>query len=116
MISETTYFMQWSFPSIYVCVTGTVDFSTKKEVFDRVMAVRRLQEEKKILVKEIKQHWDSLKAHASVLSELSLLQSENTLQGKCAHLFEIFVSGFTKSCLIFFNLLLTCIVTHFVPF
>ncbi|XP_032391834.1 uncharacterized protein LOC116701895 [Etheostoma spectabile] len=73
---------------------GAVDFSTKKEVFDRVMAVRRLQEEKKILVKEIKQHWDSLKSHARVLSEWSFHQSENT-QG---HLTENAKKGVT--CLI----------------
>ncbi|XP_035528808.1 uncharacterized protein LOC118336301 [Morone saxatilis] len=75
--------------------SGSADFSTKKEVFDRVMGVRRLQEEKKILVKEMKQHWESLKAHARVLSELSQHQSEDTIQ---RHLTEKATKGHT--CLI----------------
>ncbi|XP_032364155.1 uncharacterized protein LOC116678296 [Etheostoma spectabile] len=75
--------------------SGSADFSTKKEVFDRVMGVRRLQEDKKILVKEMKQHWESLKAHARVLSELSQHQSEDTIQ---RHLTEKATKGHT--CLI----------------
>ncbi|XP_051250195.1 uncharacterized protein LOC127359916 [Dicentrarchus labrax] len=74
---------------------GSADFSTKKEVFHRVMGVRRLQEEKKILVKEMKQHWESLKAHARVLSQLSQHQSEDAMQ---RHLTEKATKGHT--CLI----------------
>ena len=68
----------------YLCITGSVDFSTKKEVFVQCMAVRRLQEEKSILVREMRQHWDVLKARANVLSEVSLHQGEGMWQSKCA--------------------------------
>ena len=68
----------------FLCVTGSVDYSTKREVFSKYMAVCRLQEEKSILLREMKQHWDVLKARASVLSEVSLHHEEGMCQSKCA--------------------------------
>ncbi|KAG7455547.1 hypothetical protein MATL_G00257940 [Megalops atlanticus] len=40
---------------------GTVGILTKKRIFDKVMAVRRLEEEEVILLKEMRQHWKSLR-------------------------------------------------------
>ena len=54
---------------------------------------------KKILVKEMKQHWESFKAHARVLSELSHHQSEDTMQSKCSLVLEfLYFQCFTKLC------------------
>ncbi|KAL6471803.1 hypothetical protein MHYP_G00204530 [Metynnis hypsauchen] len=50
-------------------VRGSIDFNSEKKGSNRIMFVQRLQEEKKILVREIKQHWDSLKACDCVLSK-----------------------------------------------
>ena len=80
----STVFVQCSQSTFHVCISGSVDFSTKKEVFVQCMAVRRLQEEKSILVREMRQHWDALKSRASVLSEFSLHQNEGMWQSKCA--------------------------------
>lgn len=94
ILTKYAYVWQkWSLKLHAMSITGSADFSTKKEVFDRVMGVWRLQEEKKILVKEMKQHWESLKAHARVLSELSHHQSEDTMQSKCSLVLEFFYSG-----------------------
>ena len=50
-------------------------------VFDNIMAVRRLNEEKQILVREMDQHWKFLTARAVILKELSfLLVSDHTMK------------------------------------
>ncbi|XP_042607829.1 uncharacterized protein LOC122142195 [Cyprinus carpio] len=55
--------MVFSFvPSIY-----SVDLSTKRKAFDIVMAVRRLEEEKRILIAEMNKHWKSLCTRADTL-------------------------------------------------
>ncbi|XP_062864538.1 uncharacterized protein LOC134326322 [Trichomycterus rosablanca] len=51
----------------------SVDLRTKKMVFDNIMAVRRLKEEKQILVREMDQHWKFLTARADTLKELTFL-------------------------------------------
>lgn len=43
----------------------------KKVVFDGIMMLSRLREEEQILVREIKQHWESLREAAGALNDLS---------------------------------------------
>ncbi|XP_030253197.1 uncharacterized protein LOC115569309 [Sparus aurata] len=57
-----------------------VDLRTKRRAFDIVMAVRRLQEEKEILVMEMNHHWKSLSTRGDSLKELSCLVSRATVQ------------------------------------
>ena len=45
------------------------DILTKKKVFEKVMGIRRLEEEEVVLVKEMKQHWEYLKRRAEVLEQ-----------------------------------------------
>ncbi|KAI9534042.1 hypothetical protein NQZ68_018411 [Dissostichus eleginoides] len=54
-------------------VENSVDLKTKRKAFDIIMAIRRLQEEKKIVVTEMDHHWKALKARADSLKELSCL-------------------------------------------
>ncbi|KAK1886867.1 Carbamoyl-phosphate synthase pyrimidine-specific large chain [Dissostichus eleginoides] len=53
--------------------SDSVDLKTKRKAFDIIMAIRRLQEEKKIVVTEMDHHWKALKARADSLKELSCL-------------------------------------------
>ena len=46
------------------------DFLVKKKVFDKVMHVRRLEEEIRILATEVRQHWEFLKKREEILSGL----------------------------------------------
>lgn len=48
---------------------------------DLIMSLRRLQEEKKILITEMKNHWNSLSARGDSLQQLSCLVSGATVQG-----------------------------------
>ncbi|KAI4806955.1 hypothetical protein KUCAC02_017745, partial [Chaenocephalus aceratus] len=50
-------------------------FMTKRRAFDLVMAVKRLEEEKKILVTEMNHHWKVLSTRSDSLKELSCLQN-----------------------------------------
>ncbi|ROI93617.1 hypothetical protein DPX16_3287 [Anabarilius grahami] len=49
----------------------SVDLRTKRKAFDIVMAVRRLEEEKKILIAEMNKHWKSLCTRADTLKQMS---------------------------------------------
>ncbi|KAF3856940.1 hypothetical protein F7725_017663 [Dissostichus mawsoni] len=53
--------------------SDSVDLKTKRKAFDIIMAIRRLQEENKIVVTEMDHHWKALKARADSLKELSCL-------------------------------------------
>ncbi|XP_065140166.1 uncharacterized protein [Paramisgurnus dabryanus] len=64
-IAETVAW-PWQIPSN----TESVPFPTKRKVFDRVMAMRRLQEEKSLLCKEMQQHWMVLTHKTSKLEAL----------------------------------------------
>ncbi|KAI4829811.1 hypothetical protein KUCAC02_001476 [Chaenocephalus aceratus] len=55
------------------CNPDSVDLKTKRKAFDIIMAIRRLQEEKKMVVTEMDRHWKALKACADSLKELSCL-------------------------------------------
>ncbi|KAJ8364843.1 hypothetical protein SKAU_G00136740 [Synaphobranchus kaupii] len=57
--------------------TGSVDLYTKKRVFDKVMLLQRLREEKGILVREVKQHWGYLQNATTALQELSMQVSDD---------------------------------------
>ncbi len=52
------------------CISESVPFLTKRKVFDRVMAMRRLQEEKSLICKEMQQHWMVLTHKMSKLEAL----------------------------------------------
>ncbi|KAK7918650.1 hypothetical protein WMY93_009934 [Mugilogobius chulae] len=57
----------------------SVDIKTKRQVFDQFMAVKRLQEEWKILVAEMAKHWKYLLARSDWLQEHSdLVHEQNT--------------------------------------
>lgn len=53
------------------CIPDSVDLRTKRKAFDIVMAVRRLEEEKKILIAEMNKHWKSLCTRADTLKQMS---------------------------------------------
>ncbi|KTF86092.1 hypothetical protein cypCar_00022118 [Cyprinus carpio] len=53
-------------------------FLTKRKVFDKVMAVRRLQEERGLICKEVKQHWTVM---TQMMSKFEALI--NDLSSKC---------------------------------
>ncbi|KAI4825215.1 hypothetical protein KUCAC02_020902, partial [Chaenocephalus aceratus] len=72
----------WQLPN-----SESFDLRTKRRAFDLVMAVKRLQEEKKILVTEMNHHWKVLSTRSDSLKELSCLQnsplglSEDVMKG-----------------------------------
>lgn len=76
-------FLMYEFFFGHKCFPDSVDFRTKRRAFDIVMSVRRLQEEKKILVTEMNHHWKSLSARRDSLKELSCLVTSVALQGIC---------------------------------
>lgn len=55
----------------YLCIPDSVDLRTKRKAFDLVMAVRRLEEEKRILVAEMHKHWKCLCTRADTLKLMS---------------------------------------------
>lgn len=62
----------------------TADLLTKKIAFDRVMLLRRLKEEELIVLKEVKQHWESLKRESENVQDLaSHVALELNRQGRC---------------------------------
>ncbi|KAI9532749.1 hypothetical protein NQZ68_029315 [Dissostichus eleginoides] len=54
---------------------NSFDLRTKRRAFDLVMAVKRLEEGKKILVTEMNHHWKVLSTRSDSLKELSCLQN-----------------------------------------
>ncbi len=63
-------------------ISESVPFLTKRKVFDRVMAMRHLQEEKSIICKEMQQHWMVLTHKTSKLEALI-----NEISSKCKKVF-----------------------------
>ncbi|XP_039465764.1 uncharacterized protein LOC120439117 [Oreochromis aureus] len=62
----------------------SVSLTTKRRAFDIIMAIRRLEEEKKILVREMDHHWKSLSKYDDTLKELSgLFSSEIFKSSHC---------------------------------
>ncbi|KAI2655906.1 Alanine--tRNA ligase [Labeo rohita] len=58
--------LPWEIPSS----NESGSFLTKRKIFDKVMAVRRLEEEKALILKEMKQHWNVLIQKTSKFEEL----------------------------------------------
>lgn len=64
----------------FSCIPDSVDLRTKRKAFDIIMSLRRLQEEQKILVAEMDNHWKYLSTRADTLRELSCLFASETLK------------------------------------
>ena len=64
-----------------------MDFLSKKKFFDKVMHIRRLEEEVLILATEVRQHWDFLKNKEQTLSNLSICTDGKLLD--CFFIFSI---------------------------
>ncbi|KAI9522018.1 hypothetical protein NQZ68_040480 [Dissostichus eleginoides] len=60
--------------------SDSVDLKTKRRAFDILNAIRRLQEEKKIVLIEMDHHWRALQTRGDGLKELSCLLSSETMQ------------------------------------
>ncbi len=76
------------------CFLDFVDLRTKRRAFDIVMAIRRLQEEKEILVMEMNHHWKSLSTRGDSLKELSYLVSRATMESMYSkfHIARMYIS------------------------
>lgn len=68
--------------NFFSCIPDTVDLRTKRKAFDIIMSLRRLQEEQKIVVAEMNQHWKYLSTRAETLRELSCLFASESLKSK----------------------------------
>ncbi|XP_025764238.1 uncharacterized protein LOC109202996 [Oreochromis niloticus] len=62
----------------------SVSLTTKRRAFDIIMAIRRLEEEKKIVVREMDHHWKSLSKYDDTLKELSGLFSSEIFKTRIA--------------------------------
>ncbi|XP_038550884.1 uncharacterized protein LOC119902702 isoform X2 [Micropterus salmoides] len=71
-----------------------VDLKIKRKAFDVVMAIRRLEEEKKIVLSEMAKHWKSLSTRADTLKEMSSQLSSEALQSELWALNEEGIEGF----------------------
>lgn len=67
----------------HLCIPDSVDLRTKRKAFDIVMAVRRLEEEKRILIAEMNKHWKSLCTRADTLKHMSSQLSNVTSGTVC---------------------------------
>ncbi|XP_026072377.1 uncharacterized protein LOC113052205 [Carassius auratus] len=70
----------------------SVDLRTKRKAFDIVMAVRRLEEEKRILIAEMNKHWKSLCSRADTLKQMSS-QLANVTSGETWGLLQDGIRG-----------------------
>ncbi|KAF1394377.1 hypothetical protein PFLUV_G00026530 [Perca fluviatilis] len=68
------------------------DLRTKRKAFDTVMAVRRLEEEKRILIAEMNKHWKSLCTRADTLKQMSS-QLSNVTSGETWGLLQDGIQG-----------------------
>lgn len=73
--------------------SDSVDLRTKRKAFDIIMSLRRLQEEQKILVAEMDNHWKYLSTRAGTLRELSCLFASETLKNSQCGLSEEGLKG-----------------------
>lgn len=70
----------------------SVDLRTKRKAFDIVMAVRRLEEEKRIFIAEMNKHWKSLCSRADTLKQMSS-QLANVTSGETWGLLQDGIRG-----------------------
>ncbi|XP_066537108.1 uncharacterized protein [Hoplias malabaricus] len=68
LLKSDTCAWPWQVPG---CESESTDLLTKRRVFDKVMALGRLQEEERVLCAEMMQHWRALITRALKLEELS---------------------------------------------
>ncbi|XP_039633813.1 uncharacterized protein LOC120544245 [Perca fluviatilis] len=68
------------------------DLRTKRKAFDTVMAVRRLEEEKRILIAEMNKHWKSLCTRVDTLKQMSS-QLSNVTSGETWGLLQDGIQG-----------------------
>ncbi|XP_058638228.1 uncharacterized protein LOC131544180 [Onychostoma macrolepis] len=73
--------------------SDSVDLRTKRKAFNIIMSLRRLQEEQKILVAEMDNHWKYLSTRAGTLRELSCLFASETLKNSQCGLSEEGLKG-----------------------
>ncbi|KAF4104369.1 uncharacterized protein LOC131554108 [Onychostoma macrolepis] len=73
--------------------SDSVDLRTKIKAFDIIMSLRRLQEEQKIFVAEMDNHWKYLSTRAGTLRELSCLFASETLKNSQCGLSEEGLKG-----------------------
>ncbi|XP_078112281.1 uncharacterized protein LOC144521600 [Sander vitreus] len=71
-----------------------VDLKTKRKAFDVVMVIRRLEEERKIVLSEMAKHWKSLSTRADTLKEMSCQLSSEALKSELWGLNEEGIKGF----------------------
>ncbi|XP_065143945.1 uncharacterized protein [Paramisgurnus dabryanus] len=71
-----------------------VDLKTKRKAFDVVIAIRRLEEEKKIVLSEMGKHWKSLSTRADTLKQMSCQLSSEALKSELLVLNEDGIKGF----------------------
>ncbi|XP_038580224.1 uncharacterized protein LOC119906869 [Micropterus salmoides] len=71
-----------------------VDLKIKRKAFDVVLAIRSLEEEKKIVLSEMAKHWKSLSTCADTLKEMSSQLSSEALQSELWALNEEGIKGF----------------------
>ncbi|KAI9532229.1 hypothetical protein NQZ68_033853 [Dissostichus eleginoides] len=75
ILSEEENAWPWQLPH-----SDSVDLKTKRRAFDIVNAIRRLQEENKIVLIEMDHHWRALQTRGDGLKEQSCLLSSETMQ------------------------------------
>ena len=75
---------------VHLRIPDSVDLRTKRRAFDLVMSVRRLEEEKIIVVTEMNQHWKALCNQANSLREMS-----SQLSNEAASKYLTFAFAFT---------------------
>ncbi|XP_026104409.1 uncharacterized protein LOC113075981 [Carassius auratus] len=73
--------------------SDSVNFRTKRKAFDIMMSLRRLQEEQKILVAEMNNHWRYLSTRADALRELSCCFAKETIKNSQCGLTEEGLKG-----------------------
>ncbi|KAK0149828.1 hypothetical protein N1851_009421 [Merluccius polli] len=59
------------------------DMEREKNVFDKVMLLARVKEEKVIVVREVKQHMEYMRSVAGLIEEFTFQLTEDT-NGKCS--------------------------------
>ncbi|XP_047239075.1 uncharacterized protein LOC124878915 isoform X3 [Girardinichthys multiradiatus] len=73
--------------------SDSVCLTIKRRAFDGIMAVRRLEEEKRILVREMDHHWKSLLAYEDTLKKLSYLSSSGSFKSSSCPLTDEGLKG-----------------------
>ncbi|XP_032441861.1 uncharacterized protein LOC116734515 isoform X3 [Xiphophorus hellerii] len=73
--------------------SDSVSLATKRRAFDGIMTVKRLEEEKRILVGEMDRHWKSLSSYEDALKELPRLLSSGKFKSSSCSLTDEALRG-----------------------